>query len=40
VTGRADFFAALAGFVLLVAFRCPPVVVVALGAAFGVASSV
>ncbi|HXQ46123.1 MAG TPA: chromate transporter, partial [Caulobacteraceae bacterium] len=33
----ADFATALAGFVLLVAFRTPPIVVVALGVAAGLA---
>jgi chromate transporter len=36
----ADFAAALAGFVLLSAFRAPPIVVVILEAAFGVAEAV
>ncbi|HWA60340.1 MAG TPA: chromate efflux transporter [Caulobacteraceae bacterium] len=39
VLGPRDFAAALAGFVLLTAFRCPPIVVVALGAAVGVAGA-
>jgi chromate transporter len=39
VVGPADFAAAVAGFVLLVAFRSPPLVVVALGAGFGIAHS-
>ena len=34
-----DFIAALAGFLLLTALRVPPLVVVVLGAAFGVARS-
>ncbi|MGA0601233.1 chromate efflux transporter [Caulobacter sp. KR2-114] len=37
VLGPADFAQALAGFVLLTAFRAPPILVVALGAAAGVA---
>jgi chromate transporter len=36
----ADFAAAASGFVLLVALRAPPLVVVALGAAYGVASAI
>jgi chromate transporter len=39
VAGSADFFAAVAGFVMLTAFRAPPIMVVALGAVFGLASS-
>jgi chromate transporter len=35
VLGPADFAAAVAGFVLLVAFRSPPLIIVALGVAFG-----
>ena len=38
VMGPADFAAALAGFVLLTAFRAPPILVVLLAAGFGVAS--
>jgi chromate transporter len=37
VVSPADFAAALAGFVLLAAFRAPPILVVLLGAGFGVA---
>jgi chromate transporter len=37
VLGPADFAAAVAGFVLLAAFRWPPVAVVLLGAGFGIA---
>jgi len=33
----ADFFAAAAGFVMLTAFRFPPIAVVALGVVFGLA---
>jgi chromate transporter len=39
VHGKADFFAAITGFVLLTALRVPPIVIVALGAAFGMSSS-
>jgi chromate transporter len=36
VLGPADFAAAVAGFVLLVSFRSPPLIIVALGAGFGI----
>lgn len=36
VLGPADFAAAVAGFVLLVAFRSPPLAIVLLGAGFGI----
>lgn len=38
VNGKADAFAAAAGFVMLTAFRAPPIAVVVLGAAFGLLS--
>ena len=37
VASPVDFATALAGFVLLTAFRAPPIVVVALGVAAGLA---
>ncbi len=40
VLGRADFAAALTGFVLLAALRVPPIIVVALGILFGVVRGV
>jgi chromate transporter len=39
VTGKVDAFAAAVGFVMLTAFRAPPIVVVVLGAAFGLLSA-
>ncbi|HZZ31638.1 MAG TPA: chromate transporter, partial [Phenylobacterium sp.] len=40
VLGPADFAAALTGFVLLITFRSPPLLIVILGAGFGIARSV